>query len=382
MKRALMAASVASMIVQFNMPNIKLLQDMGYTVEVACNFGSESSISEAEVAAFRKRLEAQGVRVWDLDCPRSVTAVPAMVRTYRQLRRLAKERNYALVHTQSPIGGVLTRLAFRSARRRGTKVIYEAHGFHFYEGAPKKNWMIYYPIEKFCARFTDVLITINKEDYARAREKFAAKRVMYVPGIGLDIAHFAQTRNMGAEKRRELGIDDDTTVLLSVGELNENKNHRTVIEALGRLKKEKTLYLICGRGGKQAELEELIRRLDLREQVKILGFRTDISEIYRAADCFVFPSYREGLSVALMEAMASGLPCVVSRIRGNVDLLDEESGVLVPPGDVDAWALALAPVSRSTHWGEAFARQSEIRIQDFSRQAVQERMTAIYESCS
>lgn len=327
MKKALMNASVASMIYQFNMNNIAILKELGYRVDVACNFGKENPISEKEIFDFREILKEKQIKIIETVCPRSILAVGKMIATYRQLRECAGKEHYDLVHTQSPIGGVVCRLAFRKARKHGTKVIYQAHGFHFYKGAPIINWLIFYPIEALCSYFTDVLITINQEDYKLAKRKLHAKKTVYVPGVGLDMSKFHQTKVQRDEKRTELGITSDEFVFLSVGELNENKNHATVIRALGNLKKETDItnikYLICGKGDNKKTLETLIRELDLSGQVKLLGFRKDVSDIYKVSDAFVFPSFREGLSMALMEAMCCGLPVACSSIRGNVDLIDE-----------------------------------------------------------
>ncbi len=381
MHRVLMVASVASMIQQFNMPNLALLQGMGCQVEVACNFGKECATSEEAVAAFRAELERMHIPSHDLICPRSMLALRQIRQTYAQLKELTKQGHFDLVHTQSPIGGVLTRLAFRKARRQGTKIIYQAHGFHFFKGAPLKNWLLFYPIEKICSWFTDVLITINREDYHRAVRKFHAKRVEFVPGIGVNMGNFTLAPQVRQEKRMELGVAQSTKVLLSVGELNENKNHATVIRALAALKELDFVYIICGQGGKMSELAALADSLGLADRVVLTGFRRDVAKFYQAADCFVFPSYREGLSVALMEAMASGLPCVVSRIRGNTDLIDQTGGILVPAGDVNAWTNALRPVLTEQNWGRQMAQRNRQVIQNHSLEKVQEQMAGIYRGC-
>ena len=224
-------------------------------------------------------------------------------------------------------------------RKKGTKVFYTAHGFHFYKGAPKLNWLIYYPIEKICSYFTDVLITINKEDFALAQKKMKAKKVEYVPGVGIEVEKFANPGVTREQKREELGIPQDAKLLISVGELNRNKNHETVIKAIKDLD---VYYLIAGRGDLQNHLQNLIDELNLSDRVKLLGYRTDVAELYAASDVFVFPSFREGLPVSMMEAMASGLPCIASKIRGNVDLIDNsENGYLCNPSLSDEFTKAI-----------------------------------------
>ena len=208
----------------------------------------------------------------------------------------------------------------------GTKVIYTAHGFHFYKGAPFVNWIVYFTIERLCSHWTDLLITINKEDYERANRKLRAKRVEYVPGVGIDTAKFENAVCNIAEKRAEIGIPQDALLLLSVGELNENKNQKVVLDALEKIKDANIHYAIAGKGSYGEELVNQAQRLGLKSNFHLLGYRSDIPELYKAADAYVLPSIREGLNVSLMEAMASGLPCIGSRIRGNTDIIDEGRG--------------------------------------------------------
>ena len=251
------------------------------------------------------------------------------IKAIKQIRTIVEKEKYDIVHCHTPIAAICTRLACRRVRKRGTKVFYTAHGFHFYKGAPLKNWLMYYPAEKICAHFTDVLITINKEDYALAKKKMKAKKVEYVPGVGVDLDKFGHVFVGKTEKRKEIGIPEDSTMLLSVGELSIRKNHKAVIQALQELP-ENFWYVIVGNG----DLQEELRRLDHTGRLKLLGYRTDIADLLHASDVFVFPSLQEGLPVALMEAMASGVPVVCSSIRGNTDLVDDEH-CLFNPVDVD-----------------------------------------------
>lgn len=385
MKKALMNASVASMIYKFNMNNIDILEKLGYQVDVACNFGKENPISQKEISDFRKKLKEKSIKVYETTCPRSILAVKNMWTAYKQLKTIADNENYELVHTQSPIGGVVCRLAFKKARKKGTKVIYQAHGFHFYKGAPLLNWLLFYPIEKFCSRFTDVLITINKEDYEIAKKKFHAKRVEYVPGVGLDLSRFNHSERSRYEKRIELGIKDLDTVFLSVGELNENKNHEAVIKALAQLNGDKSLdsvkYLICGQGEKKDTLEKLAEELGLKDIVRFLGFRTDVSEIYEAADVFVFPSFREGLSVALMEAMCCGLPVLCSSIRGNTDLIDKNGGILFAPDKSEEIVNALKCILNNEQEKKStMGLYNKNKIKHFDLNTVKDAINTVYGS--
>ena len=178
--KALMIASVASMIDQFNMDNISILLKLGYEVHVAADFVDGGTINQERIENLKTRLLEMGVDVFHIVIPRKITAINKIITAYKEVKDLCDANCYRIVHCHSPIGGVVARMAARDIRKKGTKVIYTAHGFHFYDGAPKKNWLMFYPVEKECSRLTDVLITINKEDYNRAKKSFHAKETMYV----------------------------------------------------------------------------------------------------------------------------------------------------------------------------------------------------------
>lgn len=374
MSKALVVTSVASMVDQFLIPSIVLLQDMGYTVEVACNFEKGSSCTEEKIQILKEKLIALEVKYYQVDFSRSIFNVSKHIRAYKQIKRMALNGEYSLVHCHSPIGGIITRLACRKLRKKGTKVFYTAHGFHFYKGAPLKNWMLYYPVEKICAHFTDVLITINQEDYALAQKKMKAKRVEYVPGVGIDLTKFGQAAVDKSAKRKELGIPEDATLLLSVGELNENKNHETVIRAI---KDVEVYYVIAGRGGLQEHLQRVINELGMTEKVKLLGFRADVAELYQAADVYVLPSVREGLNVSIMEAMASGLPVVCGRIRGNIDLIDEDGGSLFEPQNVNDCKKSLEDVLSRER--ECLGKHNVKRVHAMSIKEINAQMKDLYQ---
>ena len=350
MKKALVLASVASMIDQFNMPNIRLLIDMGYHVDVACNFVNGSTCSDEKVSQLKAVLDSLGVGCFQIDFARNVLKVSQNLKAYCQTRRIVKEGRYDLIHSHSPIGGLLSRLAARDMRignGGSTKVIYTAHGFHFFKGAPLLNWMIFYPIEWVSSYLTDTLITITKEDYARATERMHAGKVEYIPGVGIDVKKFRAEVpvEVKLQKRQELGVGVDDMMVLSVGELNKNKNHEVVLRAIAKLGRKDVHYVIAGRGALKEYLENLAVELGIGNQFHLLGFRTDIKELYKVADVFAHPSFREGLSVAVMEAMASEMPIVCTAIRGNTDLIDEgKGGYLFNPADVDGAYTALKQV--------------------------------------
>lgn len=377
-KKALVTASVASMIDLFNMDNIHILQNMGYEVDVAANFEFGSVTSKERIQEFKEELKEQGINVHHTPVPRSIGDVKNIWSSYKELRELCLENKYDIIHTQTPIGGVVTRMAARKIRKKGCKVIYMAHGFHFFKGAPKKNWILFYTIEKFCSKFTDVLITINQEDYKRAN-KFYAKKVYYVPGIGLDIDKFQKSTRNRSELRKELGINENDYVVISVGELTKRKNQETMIRSMAKIQDKEIRYVMVGIGECEESDRKLVQELGVEEKVIFAGYRKDIGDLLHMADCFVFPSNQEGLPVALMEAMAAGLPVICSNIRGNNDLItDGVEGRLLETYDIGGYAMAIEEVKQNCALADKYRKNARIKIVKFGIENVRSLMTDIY----
>ena len=378
MKKALMLASVASMIDQFNMDNIRLLQKIGYHVDVVTNFENGSTTSQQRVDEVRAELETNGVRTIHMPIPRKITDVKGIVSSYRDVKKLCNENRYELLHCHSPIGSVVARLGAKHARKKyATRVIYTAHGFHFFKGSPLVNWLTFFPVEWICSFFTDVLITINKEDYARSQKVMHAKRIEYVPGVGVDTEAIKNVNVDKVTKLAEFGVVDEI-VFLSVGELNKNKNQEVIIRALSKIDVP-FKYILCGKGDRGEYLKNLTKEFGIEDKVVFAGYRTDIRELLNCADIFCFPSFREGLSVALMEAMAAGVPCVVSRIRGNVDLIqDGVNGFLCDPNSVEEFEVILSKLSKDKDLRDRMKKENYKAIDGFDRDKVADKMREIY----
>lgn len=376
LKKVLITATTASMIDMFNIDNIKILQDMGYQVDVAANFLEGNTTSEERLHDFTKELKHMNVGIYQVPFTRKVKDFKAHINTYKSLKKICLENNYDFIHTQNPIASVVTRVV---ARELKIKNIYMVHGFHFYKGASRINWLVYYPIEKFMAQHTDLIITINKEDYEAAK-KIKKKNIEYVPGVGVNVKVPKISEDNILKKKQELGLTSNN-ILISVGELNENKNHMTVIKALSQINDLDFQYIIVGKGYKKEELENLIESLNLTGKVKLLGYRQDVSELLQISDAFIFPSHREGLSKALMEAMCVGLPVIASDIRGNTDLInDGKGGYVFSPKDVSELREKIEFILYDKNKQKAFGNYNQEKIKNYSSDKVNLSMRTIYEN--
>lgn len=374
--KVLMAASVASMIDQFNMPNIRLLLEMGYEVHVACNFKQGNTCDKKRIHRLQNKLRRMQVKYYQWDCPRNVASFGKCLKAYRQLWLLTQRLHFAWMHCQSPAGGVLARIV---AHQRGIPVVYTAHGFHFYRGAPLKNWMLYYPVEKLLAHWTKLLVTVNKEDYCFAKAHLAAEQVVSIPGVGAKAGQtgLRQANDVRKALRDRYGIAQDAVLLLSVGELNKGKNHRTAIAALAALKRRDLYYIICGQGRQLERLRRYANRLGVGDYVLLAGYQEQVSLFYQSADIFVFPSMREGMPVALMEAMAAGMPCVVSDIRGNRELVGQAS-LRFSPKNGKQLCRILERLLANPGQMQAYGRYNQKKVSGYRIDVVQKRMHSIY----
>lgn len=316
MKKVLFVTHNGRFLVQFELNDIRILQELGYEVHCATNFEGETMRADAE-----NTLKEHGVICHSIPIERSPLRLKENLNAYRALKSLLKKEHFAGVHCHTPMGGVVGRLAANATHT--APVLYTAHGFHFYKGCPLKNRLIYQTAETFLARYTDAQITINQEDYAAAQKFPLRGKAYYVPGIGVDVKKISSMQVDRATKRKELGIPEDAFAFLTVGELIPRKGHELLIRAFAKSNISGAQLLICGSGREKEHLTALIKELGISDRAHLLGFRNDIYELLKCADAFVFPSKQEGLPVALMEAMAAGLPCIASRIRGNVDLLPD-----------------------------------------------------------
>ncbi len=331
--KILYTATVLSHICQFHLPHMKHLQEQGWEVHVAAhdNLAVKNGLALKYCDKF--------IEVPFSRSPKS----PNNIKAYKQLKKLLSEEHYDVILCNTPMGGIVTRLAAKKARKQGTKVVYMAHGFHFFRGSSKKAWLVFYPIEKHMARYCDLLVTVNEEDYALAQRKFSKRtRVAHIHGVGVDETRYhPATPEEQAKMRKAEGLAPDDFVILCTGELNENKNQKTLVSAAAKLKDEipQLKVLLAGNGPKEQELREQIRAEGLEDVVKLLGYRTDLEKVVPAMDLVVSCSKREGMPLNIIEAMLCKKPVVASHNRGHDELVREGvSGSLFVPADSETLA--------------------------------------------
>lgn len=376
MKKVLFVATVVKThMMQFHIPYLRMFQQMGWETSVAARNDYEDP-SDCRIPCCDHYYDIPFERTpWRRQ---NLTA-------FWMLKKIIDEGHFDLIHCHTPVGGAIARLAAMSARRHGTKVVYTAHGFHFYDGAPVQNWLLFFPAEWLLSFATDALVTINREDYARAQRHMHAKRLFYVPGVGIDTSRFRRAA-APEDKRRELGCRDEDFLMLTVAEMTRNKNHITILRALALLKDrpefENMRYLICGRGEEQEILEASVLNLGLEDHVRFLGYRPDAPALYRCSDLFLFMPFREGLSVALMEAMGSGLPIICTRIRGNTDLVDDGISGIFSQNDPRILAEHILSLYRDPARRAALGKAAAEKVLRFDNENVHKMMREIYLSVS
>ena len=320
-RKVLFVATYGGFFTSFEMNNIRILMNMGFEVHCVANFDNITYNPKNSL------LLDLGVIEHNLPFDRSPYNLKNY-KLYKKLGLLIKENSFELIDTHNPVVSVFSRKY--AYKYKVPHIIYTAHGFFFFKGAPLKNKLVFKTMEKKMAKKTDVIITINKEDYIAAQKMKIRKKAVYVPGIGVDIDAINKVKVERENKLQSINVNPRKKIIIMVGELIPRKNYLTAFRALKELD-EDYVCLICGQGIEKRMLEDYVRTNGFADKIKFLGFRNDVVELLKCSDLFLFTSYQEGLPVALMEAMSCCLPCIVSCVRGNIDLIDEKGGFLVNP---------------------------------------------------
>lgn len=369
MKKILFIATVVKTHINaFHLPYIKMFKEHGYKTVVAAknDYGNEKvNIPNCDLYI-------------DIPFARSPFSLNN-IKAYKMLKSVIDSEEFDIVECNTPVGSVIGRLAARKARKKGTKVIYIAHGFHFFKGNSWTAWLIFYPIEKLLAYITDVLITINREDYERALKKFKAQKTILIDGIGVDLEKMKNSCPNRNKVRSEFNISENDTVLISVGELRKLKNHKTILEAMAKIENKNLHYIIAGCGPLEKKLMALAEQLGIKGRVHLPGFRDDVYDLLKSSDIFCFPSTREGMPLALMEAMAAGLPAVASKIRGNWDLIvPDKGGFLYPANDSGGFADGIKKLLNNFALQRKMGNYNKEHIRKYDIKIIKESLSEIY----
>lgn len=343
---------------------IKPLKDKGYNVYWAGDFSyAKFDLSSAPCELIQTPFRSNPLN-------------PVNIKAFFVIKNQLKKLDISLIHCNTPIGGLIGRIA--GITQKVPCIIYQAHGFLFFKGGPKLGWL-YKIIEKHFSRYADILITINDEDFSTAK-KFKLRRnglLFKVHGSGMTL-DFERLRKEDFLKRRRLfNIEDDTTLLISIGELNKNKNVRVTIKALSLLNDDVKLF-ICGEGKERKSLEKLANKLSLTDRVQFLGYRNDVIDLIKISDIYVSSSLREGLSRTISESMAAGLPCVVSNRRGLKDLIDNNGGFLFEPNDAEELAKCIRQLNVNRDLKIKMGEYNQNKIKTFTSNVVRNEMETIY----
>ena len=370
-KKVLLVATVQSHICQFHKALVEVLHEQNIEVHVAArdNLAEKNGMKLDFVE-----------RVFNVSFSRSPKSLDNL-KAYKQLKQIIDTNDYDVIHCNTPMGGIVTRLAAQKARKKGTTLIYTAHGFHFYEGAPKKNWLVFYPIEKFFSRLTDKLVTITQEDYNLASKKFNCE-VYRIHGVGVDEKrYFPADAQMKSEIRKELGYTDDEKLILCIGELLPNKNQGMAIRMMEKLVNDisEAKLLIAGNGPERENLENLVKELQLENQVEFLDYCTYLEKYQRAVEVGVSCSKREGLPLNVVESMLTKNPVVVSKNRGHRELVrHEETGYLVNVNDVQAMYEYVKKLLLDEEHRALMGEQAAVFAQEFNFTYVREELKKVY----
>lgn len=369
--KILYVTTISNTVNAFLIPHIRFLIEQGNEVGVAFNTLQEVSSELINI----------GTKVHQIEFQRNPIKKDNLI-AYKKIKKIIADEGYQLIHVHTPVASFITRLACRNMNH--VKVLYTAHGFHFFEGAPRKNWVIYHSLEKIAARWTDGLITMNDEDYQHAKKlKLRNPDSIYkVHGVGLDLYKFrpqtSETKRI-IRKKYEYPLED--FILIYVGELSFRKQQDLLIKAISRVNKDipNVRLLLVGDGERLHEYKEIVISLGLENHVEFLGYRKDIHHLMTISDVAISTSRQEGLPVNIMEAMATGLPLIVTDCRGNRDLVRSgKNGFVVGIDDVEACANAIRKLYSSKELRLKFASQNRSLIQNYSLDHVINEMKEIY----
>lgn len=373
MKRALIVATVFKFL-NFEKSDIEILISMGYEVHTATN------MQEAGWLRDDGTFNEIDIQKHQIDFGRSPFSKKSL-KAYNELKQLIKKYHFDVIHCHTPVAAAIARMAARNARKQGAYVVYTCHGFHFNQKSRKKDWLLYYPIERFLAHYTDMIIAINKEDRC-VLSNFKVKRKGYIPGVGIDTNYISGLTVSRKEMLEPLGIPNDAFVILTIGELSSRKNQQVIINALGKINDKNIYYILCGAGEKLDDYSAITKELGINENVIFVGQlpHDRVMKLAHIVNLGAIPSTIEGLGLAGIEILAAGTPLVGSDIQGIKDyLIDGTTGISCDPYDVDAFAEAILKMKNNHEYYEICRNNAFSMAQKFDIEKSRKCMKKYYE---
>lgn len=372
MKRALIVATVFKFL-NFEKSDIQILIEMGYEVHTATNMKGADWLRDDGT------FDGINIQRHQIDFGRTPFSKDSLT-AYKELKQLIEKYRFDVIHCHTPVAAAITRIAARDAHKKGTYVIYTCHGFHFHQKSSKKDWLLYYPMERFLALFTDMIITINKEDNC-VLKKFKVEKKHYIPGVGIDTVHIAGLNAERREMLEPMGIPVGAFVILTIGELSSRKNQQVMLKALGRIHDKNIYYILCGTGEKLNEYCTLAKNLGIDNNVIFTGQREHdwVMKLSHVVDLGAIPSAIEGLGLAGIEILAAGTPLIGSSVHGIKDyLVDGVTGIRCDPYDVDAFTKAILKMKNDHDYYETCRNNAISMAQNFDIHKSRARMKKYY----
>lgn len=375
--KALLLAAMGSVHRQHNKANIKALKEIGAIIYLAANFGTDTP-REKNNTQFVAECKRDGINIIDIPFRRggfitNIFQIPV-------LNKFLKREKFDIVHVHTETGGFMLRLSCLIQSKCNTKFVYTPHGMSFWKGSSLKSQLVYRPLERWICSAMDMNLGMNMEEVENLK-RWNKRTAHYVHGVGLNVARMQNPSRSREQMREEFGLAESDKFIASIGELDDNKNHITVIKALDTLGRKDFKYVVCGVGPNKDMLLAEAERMGLKDNVILAGYRSDIPDVLNAADIFVFPSFHEGMPVSALEAMACGLPIICSEIRGNVDIIREgDNGYLFQPSDVETLARKLEYLLDDAEKRKVMGLKNKENVKDFSLESVTEELKRIYKS--
>lgn len=375
--KALLLAAMGSVHRQHNKANIKALKEIGAIIYLAANFGTDTP-REKNNTQFVAECKRDGINIIDIPFRRggfitNIFQIPV-------LNKFLKREKFDIVHVHTETGGFMLRLSCLIQSKCNTKFVYTPHGMSFWKGSSLKSQLVYRPLERWICSAMDMNLGMNMEEVENLK-RWNKRTAHYVHGVGLNVARMQNPARSREQMREEFGLTESDKFIASIGELDDNKNHITVIKALATLGRKDFKYVVCGVGPNKDMLLAEAEHMGLKENVILAGYRSDIPDVLNAADIFVFPSFHEGMPVSALEAMACGLPIICSEIRGNVDIIREgDNGYLFQPSDVETLARKLEYLLDDAEKRKIMGLKNKENVKDFSLESVTEELKRIYKS--